>query len=102
MELMKKLALDQHLFMIIASSDYIYGTNYNFTHGFIGKDLTNMTQNKIMQCLGRIGRNRIQQEYTARFRDDTMIKLLFQNIDPKQNRETINMCALFTTDDYDK
>ena len=102
MELMKKLALDQHLFMIIASSDYIYGTNYNFTHGFIGKDLTNMTQNKIMQCLGRIGRNRIQQEYTARFRDDAMIKLLFQNIDPKQNRETINMCALFITDDEDK
>jgi hypothetical protein len=102
MELMKKLALDQHLFMIIASSDYIYGTNYNFTHGFIGKDLTNMTQNKIMQCLGRIGRNRIQQEYTARFRDDTMIKLLFQSIDPEKNRETINMCALFTTDEQDK
>uniref|UniRef100_A0A6C0DQB6 Uncharacterized protein n=1 Tax=viral metagenome TaxID=1070528 RepID=A0A6C0DQB6_9ZZZZ len=102
MELMKKLATEQRLFIIIASSDYIYGTNYNFTHGFIGKDLVNMTQNKIMQCLGRIGRNRIQQEYTARFRDDNMIRVLFQNTHPENNREAVNMCALFSTDAEDR
>ena len=39
MEIMKNLADEQKLFMIIASTDYIYGTNYQFCHGFIGKDL---------------------------------------------------------------
>ena len=28
---------------------------------------TNMTQQKIIQAMGRIGRNKIQQEYTIRF-----------------------------------
>lgn len=45
-ELMKQLAYDQKLYMIIATSDYIYGTNYNFCHGYLGKDLENMTQQK--------------------------------------------------------
>ena len=47
MEIMKKLAEDQKLYLIIASSDYIYGTNYQFCHGYLGKDLQNMTQEKI-------------------------------------------------------
>ena len=55
MEIIKKLADEQRLFIIIASSDYIYGTNYQFCHGFIEKDLTNMTQQKTLQALGRIG-----------------------------------------------
>ena len=67
-EIMKSLAYEQRLYLIIASDDYIYGTNYSFCHGFIGKDLTHMTQQKIIQALGRIGRNKIQQEYTVRFR----------------------------------
>jgi hypothetical protein len=67
-EIMKRLAYNQQLYMIVASSDYIYGTNYQFCHGFIGKDLTLMTQQKIIQALGRIGRNNIQQEYSVRFR----------------------------------
>ena len=46
MEIMKRLAEEQKLFIIIASSDYIYGTNYQFCHGFIGKDLTKMTPQK--------------------------------------------------------
>lgn len=49
MEIMKKLADEQRLFVIIASSDYIYGTNYQFCHGFIGNDLQNMTQQKIIR-----------------------------------------------------
>ena len=55
--------------MIIASSDYIYGTNYQLCHGILGKDLQNMSQQKIIQAMGRVGRGNIQQEYTLRFRD---------------------------------
>ena len=57
-EIMKKLADEQKLFMIIASSDYIYGTNYQFCHGYISKGL-NLTQEKIIQAMGRVGRNNI-------------------------------------------
>ena len=76
-EIMKRLASEQRLFIILASSDYIYGTNYQFCHGFVGKDLTNMTYQKTIQAMGRIGRNHIQQEYTIRFRDDDMVMRLF-------------------------
>lgn len=95
MEIMKKLADEQRLFIIIASSDYIYGTNYQFCHGFIGKDLTNMTQQKTLQAMGRIGRNNIQQDYTIRFRTDEMIMNLFTK--SAVNLEADNMCALFST-----
>ena len=96
MEIMKRLADTQRLFIIIASSDYIYGTNYQFCHGIIGKDLTNMTQQKTLQSMGRIGRNKIQQDYTVRFRDDEMIKCLFKK--PDYNIEAENMIKLFTSD----
>ena len=74
---MKELADKQCLFMIIASSDYIYGTNYQFCHGFVGKDLETLTQEKAIQAMGRIGRNNIQQNFTVRFRNDDIIKKLF-------------------------
>ncbi len=93
MEIMKKLALSQCLYIIIAQSDYIYGTNYQFCHGFIGKDLQNLTQQKTIQALGRIGRSNIQQEYTVRFRDDTALMNLFKPIE--ENMEAINMSKLF-------
>lgn len=96
MEIMKQLAEEQRLFIIIASTDYIYGTNYQFCHGFIGKDLTKMTQQKTLQAIGRIGRNNIQQDYTVRFRDDDMISQMFQKQD--YNLEAHNMCQLFTSD----
>jgi hypothetical protein len=95
-EIMKKLAEEQRLFIIIASTDYIYGTNYQFCHGFIGKDLTRMTQQKTLQAMGRIGRNNIQQDYTIRFRDDNMVKQLFCK--EQDNLEAINMCLLFNSD----
>jgi hypothetical protein len=95
MELMKNLAAEQKLFIIIASTDYIYGTNYQFCHGVIGKDLENMTQQKTLQALGRIGRNNIQQDYTVRFRDDNMILNLFKK--QEFNMEAVNMCKLFTS-----
>jgi hypothetical protein len=96
MEIMKQLADEQRLFIIIASTDYIYGTNYQFCHGFIAKDLSNMTQQKTLQSMGRVGRNNIQQDYTIRFRDNNMISKLFKP--PEHNMEAINMCKLFVSD----
>ena len=93
MEIMKRMAVQQKLYIIIAQSDYIYGTNYQFCHGFIGKDLTNMTQQKTIQAMGRIGRNNIQQDYTVRFRDDAIIMNLFRPMG--ENLEAINMSRLF-------
>jgi hypothetical protein len=94
MEIMKKLAYDQHLYIILASSDYIYGTNYQFCHGYIGKDLTNMTQQKTIQAMGRIGRNQTQQQYTIRFRDNNVLYQLFQK--PNENKEAVIMTKLFS------
>lgn len=98
-EVMKRLAYEQRLFMIIASSDYIYGTNYQFCHGFIGKDLTNMTQQKTIQAIGRIGRNNIQNEYTVRFRDDTILRQLFCKME--HNPEAVVMSRLFCSREDD-
>jgi len=95
LEIMKEMAHQQHLFIIIASSDYIYGTNYSFCHGFIGKDLSNMTQQKTLQSLGRIGRSSIQQTYTVRFRDEDMIKRLFMK--QNENLEAVNMSTIFNS-----
>jgi hypothetical protein len=95
LELMKKLAAQQELYIIIAASDFVFGTNYNFCHGFIGKDMANMTQAKTIQCLGRIGRSAIQSTYTARFRDDAFIYQLFKT--PEVNQEAINMSRLFSS-----
>ncbi len=96
MEVMKRLAQEKRLFLIIASSDYIYGTNYQFSHGFIGKDLDNMTQQKTIQAIGRVGRNNIQQDYTIRFRNDEILTKLFLPSD--ENREAEIMSRLFQTD----
>jgi hypothetical protein len=93
-EIMKKLADEQKLYMIIASSDYIYGTNYQFCHGFLSKDL-DLTQEKLIQAMGRIGRNNIQQTYTIRFRDDEQIAKLFTSETDKP--EIINMNRLFNS-----
>lgn len=93
-EIMKKLADQQKLYLILASSDYIYGTNYQFCHGYLSKDLV-LTQEKIIQAFGRIGRNNIQQDYSIRLRDDEQIKKLFY---PELNKpEVRNMNNLFKT-----
>ena len=94
-EIVKKLADGQRMLLILASSDYIYGTNYQFCHGMIGKDLKNMTPQKTLQAMGRIGRNNIQQEYTIRFRSDDMIYGLFTT--PLINLEAVNMEKLFSS-----
>ena len=94
LELIKGLANEQKLFLIIANSDYIYGTNYQFCHGILGKDLADMTQQKQKQAMGRIGRFNVQQEYTVRFRNDDLIKQLWMR--PVRNVEAENMCFLFS------
>jgi hypothetical protein len=91
-EIIKRLASQQKLYMIIASSDYIYGTNYQFCHGYLSKDLS-ITQEKIIQAFGRIGRNNIQQEYTIRLRDESQVEKLFYKEINKP--EVINMSKLF-------
>jgi hypothetical protein len=93
-EIMKKMADQQKLYLIIADSDYIYGTNYQFCHGYLSKDLE-LTQEKIVQALGRIGRNNIQQEYSARFRDNSQVTTLFTRFAPEDKPEVINMNRLF-------
>jgi hypothetical protein len=93
-EIMKQLTNQQKLYLIIADSDYIYGTNYQFCHGYLSKDIV-LTQEKIIQALGRIGRNNIQQEYSARFRDDTQVTTLFKRIASEDKLEVINMNKLF-------
>ena len=89
-EIIKELAQNQKLYLIIASSDYVYGTNYQFCHGYISKDLNNMTQEKTIQAMGRIGRNKLQQTYTVRFRDDELIKRIFVSSSNKPEVENMN------------
>ena len=95
-EIMKTLAQEQKLFVIIASTDYIYGTNYQFCHGYISKDLDDMSQEKCIQAMGRVGRNKLQQDYTIRFRDNDLILKLFKKEENKP--EVQNMNVLFTSD----
>lgn len=95
-EMVKEFACQQKLYLIIANGDYIYGTNYQFCHEYIAKDLSNMTQEKIIQTLGRCGRGHLQQDYTIRFRDDTLINKLFQ---VEENKiEVQNFNNLFKTE----
>ena len=88
--IMFDLASTQKLFLIIASSDYIYGTNYQFSHGYIGKDL-NLSQEKIIQALGRIGRSGSNETYSIRLRNDDVAKKLFEKEVDKMEVRNMNM-----------
>lgn len=92
-DIMKKLAQEQKLYLILASSDYIYGTNYNFCHGYLGKDLKNMTQEKMLQAFGRVGRKNNQLDYSLRIRDEELIEKLYKEEEDKM--EIVNMVNLF-------
>ena len=93
MDIMKSLAEKQKLYLIIASSDYIYGTNYQFCHGYLSKDLLNMTQEKMIQAFGRVGRTSSQSDYTLRLRDNELILKLYTK--DKNKPEVRNMNILF-------
>jgi len=90
-EIMKVLAQEQKLYLIIASTDFIYGTNYQFCHGYISKDLGYMSQEKCIQSMGRVGRNKLQHDYSVRFRDNELIWKLFQHDDNKPEVKNMNM-----------
>ena len=93
MECIKKLAEEKSLYLIIANSDYIYGTNYQFSHCYLGKDMKNMSQEKIIQCIGRIGRQEKNKHFSFRFRSKQQIDLLYAITE--NNIESINMNKLF-------
>jgi hypothetical protein len=90
LETIKDLVVAQKMMLVIASSDYIYGTNYQFSHGYIGKDLSEITQEKLIQAMGRVGRNSSSHTYTIRFRDDALIKRIFTKLDMKHESFTMN------------
>lgn len=92
MEIMKELATQQYLFIIIADSDYIYGTNYPFCQGYIGKQ--DLTPEKIIQAAGRVGRNQQGQKNSIRFRSTNDIKLLF--LPQSHNPEIMNMKKIYS------
>ena len=93
-EKMKELASEQKLFLIIAGSDYVFGTNYQFAHAFIGKVMSEITQDKIVQCIGRVGRTSTLSSNTVRLRSDELGRKLFTECDEKP--ELDNMIKLFT------
>jgi hypothetical protein len=91
MELVKEQVMKQKVYLILATSDYIYGTNYQFANLYLGKDM-NVTQEKLIQTLGRVGRGK-QVPYTIRFRDDKFANILFT---PQDSPESNIMKRLFS------
>lgn len=76
-ELMSRMASARELYCVIAGTDYVYGTNYQFCHGYIGKDLADMPLEKLYQALGRVGRGRQAGQYSWRLRDDSLARHIF-------------------------
>jgi hypothetical protein len=100
MEIMKKLADEQKLFLIVAAMEFIWGLNQQFCHGYIGKGCVNGSPEKLLQALGRVGRGNLQQTYTVRFRDaDSEIfpKLFLPSV---EKREAIQMTVLFSSSQF--
>jgi len=76
LEIVKQMASLGMLFMVIADFTYLTGTNYQFAHGYFGKDLAELNQGMVIQALGRIGRGDLQG-CTARVREPGMFAKLF-------------------------
>ena len=78
LSVIKEFADQQKLYLIVASADYTYGTNYQFCHGFVGAGLgSELSREKSIQAFGRVGRGKCQQTYSVRVRDDSVIRQLF-------------------------
>ena len=92
-EIVKEFADAQKLYIIIANGDYIYGTNYQFCHAFVGKDLDDITQEKMIQAMGRVGRNKLQHTYSVRLRNQNMVDKIL--LEEKNKIEVKNMNMLF-------
>lgn len=93
LEIMKRLADEQKLFMVIASGHYVYGTNYQFCHRFLGKDMADMSQEKCIQAMARIGRGKQNHSYSIRFRSKELLSKLFHQSSAKPKAD--NMQRLF-------
>ena len=92
--LVEQFAVERKLYLIITSPDYIYGTNYQFCHGYLGKDLTGLSSDMIIQAMGRVGRSDAHGMYTFRFRDDQVITdLLFRNEVSLESRNLVNLLS---------
>jgi hypothetical protein len=86
-ELITELSEQKRLGVILANSDYIYGTNYQFCHAYIANDLKNMTQEKIIQAIGRVGRKEKNKRFTFRFQDNSLIPVLYSNGNPMEKNK---------------
>jgi hypothetical protein len=91
MELVKEQVMKQKMYVILATTDYIYGTNYQFANLYLGKDMR-LSQEKLIQTLGRVGRGK-QVPYSIRFRDDAFASILFT---PQESPESRIMTRLFS------
>lgn len=92
-EILKELTDQQMLYMIIVSSDFIFGYNSMLSHGYISRDLI-LTQEKFIQSLGRFGRGD-QKCPTIRLRDNSTIELLYFTQDIDNKPEIVNMRRMF-------
>jgi hypothetical protein len=91
-DIMKELADQKKLVVMIAGSEYINGTNFQFDHGYLADDIININQETIIQAIGRVGRKEKNKAFTFRFRDTSVIKSLFV----KSNHiEATNLNKLF-------
>ena len=91
-DIMKELADQKKLVFMIAGSEYINGTNFQFDHGYLADDIMNINQETIIQAIGRVGRKEKNKSFTFRFRDSSVIKSLFVKDD---QTESINLNKLF-------
>ncbi|MDA7495449.1 hypothetical protein N8459_02960 [Nitrosopumilus sp.] len=88
-EIMKSLASSQKLFLIIADSNYLYGTNYQLFHLYLSKNM-NLTQEKLIQSFGRVGRQGFNQQYSIRIREREIIDVLFTTETDKIEANNMN------------
>jgi hypothetical protein len=89
---MKELAEDKQLLFIISTDEFMFGTNYQFCHAIFAEELTNVTQEQIIQSIGRVGRKEKNKLFTFRFRDNSRIIDLFVKTN---TLEADNMNKLF-------
>lgn len=89
---MKELAEDKQLLFIISTDEFMFGTNYQFCHAIFAEELTNVTQEQIIQSIGRVGRKEKNKLFTFRFRDNSRIIDLFVK---SNTLEADNMNKLF-------
>lgn len=90
--IVKELADLKKLFIVIASSDFIYGMNYQFSQCYLYGDNNNISQEKIIQATGRIGRKDKNKTFLFRFINKEHINILFNSNDDIESK---NMNKLF-------